>query len=118
MSEITESYIAGLLAAGTVVAALGRYWGWPGSRRRDMPPEPSSFPLLGNPLELKLVNIFAQFCELNEDHGPLATLKLGSGDGTLVRELLDERGVIYSIRSLEMTSFSKTRINGVPQESK
>ncbi|CAE6410582.1 unnamed protein product [Rhizoctonia solani] len=114
MSETTENYSArfvGLLAVGTVAVILGRYWNWPGSRHKDMPPGPKPLPLLGNFSQLKLVDTFDQFRELNEKHGPLVTLKLGSrnavligGDGILVRELLDKRGAIYSNRPVEIAS--------------
>ncbi|CAE6441605.1 unnamed protein product [Rhizoctonia solani] len=61
-------------------------------------------------LQLKRTDLFDQLQELNRKYGPLASLKLGSsniivigGDGSLVRELLDKRGSIYSNRPIEPT---------------
>ncbi|CAE7084365.1 unnamed protein product [Rhizoctonia solani] len=71
--------LAGLLAVGTVAVVLGKYWDWPGSRRKDMPPGPAPWPIFGNLLQLKLVDSITQFRELNERYGPLVSLKLGSG---------------------------------------
>ncbi|CAE6419330.1 unnamed protein product [Rhizoctonia solani] len=97
---------------GTVlVLLLARYWNWPGSRHKDMPPGPRPLPLVGNAHQLKHVDVYAQLRDLNEKHGPLASLKIGSsnmvvigGDGSLVRQLLDKRGAIYSNRPLELVS--------------
>ncbi|ELU45953.1 cytochrome P450 oxidoreductase, putative [Rhizoctonia solani AG-1 IA] len=114
---------------GTVLALLIiRYWNWPGSRYKDMPPGnklapifvlaranlsgnvpgPRSLPIVGNAHQLKHVDVYAQLRDLNEKYGPLASLKIGSsnmivvgGDGSLVRQLLDKRGAIYSNRPLE-----------------
>ncbi|CAE6410567.1 unnamed protein product [Rhizoctonia solani] len=87
---------------------LGSYWDWPGSRRKDMPPGPGPTPILGNLLQLKPAVFYDQIRELNQKYGPLASLKMGSnnviligGDGSLVRELLDKRGSIYSNRPTE-----------------
>ncbi|KAF8743120.1 Cytochrome P450, partial [Rhizoctonia solani] len=117
---------------GTVLALLIiRYWNWPGSRYKDMPPGnkvapifvlaranlsgnvlgPRSLPIVGNAHQLKHVDVYAQLRDLNEKYGPLASLKIGSsnmivvgGDGSLVRQLLDKRGAIYSNRPLELVS--------------
>lgn len=100
-----------LLTTVVLLSVLGRYWNWPGSRRKDMPPGPSPIPILGNVLQMKPVDIYAQFRELNDKYGPLASLKVGAGnmiviggDGTLVRKLLDKRGAIYSNRPLQMAT--------------
>ncbi|CAE6429779.1 unnamed protein product [Rhizoctonia solani] len=99
------------LVIGALVLFLARYWNWPGSRHKDMPPGPRTLPLVGNAHQLKPVNVYAQLRDLNEKYGPLASLKIGSsnmvvvgGDGTLVRQLLDKRGAIYSNRPLELVS--------------
>ncbi|CAE6462497.1 unnamed protein product [Rhizoctonia solani] len=93
------------------VLLLARYWNWPGSRHKDMPPGPRSLPILGNAHQLKPVGVYAQLRDLNEKYGPLASLKIGSrnmvvigGDGTLVRQLLDKRGAIYSNRPLDLVT--------------
>ncbi|CAE6425232.1 unnamed protein product [Rhizoctonia solani] len=110
MSETNSLYanvpLSRLLAASALVLTAGHFWNW--SRRyRDMPPGPVRVPILGNfgLLQLKRADLFDQLQELNQKYGPLASLKLGSsniivigGDGSLVRELLDKRGLIYSNR--------------------
>ncbi|KDN48109.1 hypothetical protein RSAG8_03125, partial [Rhizoctonia solani AG-8 WAC10335] len=108
------SQFVGLLGAGVFaisLAAVGRHWNWPGSRRKNMPPGPIPLPILGNVLQMKPVNIYAQFRELNDKYGPLASLKVGAGnmiviggDGSLFRHLLDKRGAIYSNRPLQMAT--------------
>ncbi|KAG8731899.1 hypothetical protein FRC11_001717 [Ceratobasidium sp. 423] len=52
-----------------------------------------------------------QLCELNKKYGPIASLKMGSnnmiviaGDGSIIRELFDKRGAIYSNRPLEIST--------------
>ncbi|CAE6428795.1 unnamed protein product [Rhizoctonia solani] len=99
------------LGVGTLVYLTGRYWNWPGSRHKDMPPGPPPLPIIGNMHQLNPKDIFMQLCELNEKYGPIASLKIGSsnmiviaGDGTVVRELFDKRGAIYSNRPLEISS--------------
>ncbi|KEP51678.1 putative cytochrome P450 family protein [Rhizoctonia solani 123E] len=101
-----------LLAVSALILAIGYFWHWQGSRRKRMPPGPIRVPILGNLglLQLKRTDIFDQLRELNLKYGPLASLKLGSsniivigGDGSLVRELLDKRGSIYSNRPTEPT---------------
>ncbi|KAF8759876.1 Cytochrome P450 [Rhizoctonia solani] len=74
-------------------------------------PGPRSLPIVGNAHQLKHVDVYAQLRDLNEKYGPLASLKIGSsnmivvgGDGSLVRQLLDKRGAIYSNRPLELVS--------------
>ncbi|KAH7341797.1 cytochrome P450 [Rhizoctonia solani] len=98
-----------LLAASALVLAVGYFWDRSRSRQ-DMPPGPTRVPILGNfgLLQLKRADLFDQLQELNHKYGPLASLKLGSsniivigGDGSLVRELLDKRGSIYSNRPSE-----------------
>ncbi|KAF8688683.1 Cytochrome P450, partial [Rhizoctonia solani] len=76
-----------------------------------MPPGPPALPIIGNAHQLKPANVYKQFRDLNERYGPLASLKVGStnivvigGDGTLVRELLDKRGAIYSNRPMELVN--------------
>ncbi|KAJ1307502.1 hypothetical protein OPQ81_001601 [Rhizoctonia solani] len=76
-----------------------------------MPPGPPSLPIIGNLHQLKPNNIFVQLCELNKQYGPIASLKLGSsnmiviaGDGSIIRELFDKRGTIYSNRPLEIST--------------
>ncbi|CAE6436085.1 unnamed protein product [Rhizoctonia solani] len=103
----TASQFVGAL----LVLLLVCYWSWPVSRRKGMPPGPASLPIIGNAYQLKPVNVYAQFRSLNEKYGPLASLKIGSsnmivigGDGTLVRELLDKRGAIYSNRPQELVN--------------
>ncbi|ELU37780.1 cytochrome P450, putative [Rhizoctonia solani AG-1 IA] len=80
--QLTELFV-GLMA----ILLIGRYWSWPGSRHKDMPPD------------------------LNNKYGPLVSLKVGvgnmiviGGDGSLVRHLLDKRGAIYSNRPLQMST--------------
>ncbi|KAG8731898.1 hypothetical protein FRC11_001716 [Ceratobasidium sp. 423] len=73
---------------------------------------PTRVPILGNVglLQLRRTDLFDRLRELDRKYGPLASLKLGSsniivigGDGSLVRELLDKRGSIYSNRPSEPT---------------
>ncbi|CAE6425215.1 unnamed protein product [Rhizoctonia solani] len=100
-----------LLGAGTLVCLIGCYWNWPGSRHKDMPPGPTPLPIIGNMHQLKPNDIFMQLCELNKKYGPIASLKMGSsnmiviaGDGSIIRELFDKRGTIYSNRPLEIST--------------
>ncbi|CAE6435169.1 unnamed protein product [Rhizoctonia solani] len=100
-----------LLGVGTLVYLTGRYWNWPGSRHKDMPPGPPPLPIVGNMHQLKPNNIFMQLCDLNKKYGPIASLKIGSsnmivivGDGAVIRELFDKRGTIYSNRPPEISS--------------
>ncbi|CUA76075.1 O-methylsterigmatocystin oxidoreductase [Rhizoctonia solani] len=97
---------------GALVLVMSYLWDWPESRRKNMPPGPMRVPIIGNLglIQLKRTDLFDQLRELNRKYGPLASLKLGSsnivvigGDGSLVRELLDKRGSIYSNRPLEPT---------------
>ncbi|EUC64827.1 cytochrome P450 family protein [Rhizoctonia solani AG-3 Rhs1AP] len=115
MSQTTTLYaptdLGLLLGVGTLVYLTGRYWNWPGSRHKDMPPGPPPLPIVGNMHQLKPKNIFMQLCDLNKKYGPIASLKIGSsnmiviaGDGTVIRELFDKRGTIYSNRPLEISS--------------
>ncbi|CAE6526708.1 unnamed protein product [Rhizoctonia solani] len=101
-----------LFAMGALVLVMSYLWDWPESRRKNMPPGPMRVPIIGNLglIQLKRTDLFDQLRELNRKYGPLASLKLGSsnivvigGDGSLVRELLDKRGSIYSNRPLEPT---------------
>ncbi|CAE6419189.1 unnamed protein product [Rhizoctonia solani] len=111
---LTSYQLVDLLIVGALVTALavvGRHWVWPGSRHKNMPPGPKPLPILGNVLQMKPVDIYAQFRELNDKYGPLASLKVGAGnmiviggDGSLVRHLLDKRGAIYSNRPLQMAT--------------
>ncbi|KDN50500.1 hypothetical protein RSAG8_00998, partial [Rhizoctonia solani AG-8 WAC10335] len=49
-----------LLGVGTLAYLIGRYWNWPGSRHKDMPPGPPPFPIVGNMHQLKPNDIFMQ----------------------------------------------------------
>ncbi|CAE6458667.1 unnamed protein product [Rhizoctonia solani] len=96
------------LVISVFVLLVARYWNWPGSRCKDMPPGPRPLPIVGNAHQLKHVDVLR---DLNEKYGPLASLKIGSsnmvvvgGDGSLVRQLLDKKGAIYSNRPLELVS--------------
>ncbi|CAE6479831.1 unnamed protein product [Rhizoctonia solani] len=107
--ESTGLFVAGVFAI--VLAAAGRHWNWPGKRHKNMPPGPTPLPILGNVLQMKPVDIYAQFRELNDKYGPLASLKVGAGnmiviggDGSLFRHLLDKRGAMYSNRPLQMAT--------------
>lgn len=60
-----------------------------------------SFPLLTQQI--------SRFHDLNNKYGPLVSLKVGAsnsiviaGDGSLVRQILDKRGAIYSGRPLQV----------------
>ncbi|QRW15884.1 cytochrome P450 family protein [Rhizoctonia solani] len=104
--KLTELFV-GVMA----ILLIGRYWSWPGSRRKDMPPGPTPLPILENVLQMKPLDIYAQFQDLNNKYGPLVSLKVGvgnmiviGGDGSLVRHLLDKRGAIYSNRPLQMST--------------
>ncbi|CAE6515922.1 unnamed protein product [Rhizoctonia solani] len=99
------------LAMSALVLAIWYFWHWR-SHREDMPPGPTRVPILGNIdiLQLKQPNLFDRLRALNQKYGPLASFKVGSsniivigGDGSLVRELLDKRGSIYSNRPSEPT---------------
>ncbi|CAE6429628.1 hypothetical protein ACGC1H_000900 [Rhizoctonia solani] len=107
--ESTGLFVAGVFAI--LLVATGRHWNWPGRRHKNMPPGPVPLPILGNVLQMKPVDIYAQFRELNDKYGPLASLKVGAGnmiviggDGSLFRHLLDKRGAIYSNRPLQMAT--------------
>ncbi|KAH7343964.1 cytochrome P450 [Rhizoctonia solani] len=107
--QLVDFLIVGVLV--TVITVVGKHWTWPGSRHKNMPPGPKPLPILGNVLQMKAVDIYAQFRELNDKYGPLASLKIGAGnmiviggDGSLVRHLLDKRGAIYSNRPLQMAT--------------
>ncbi|CAE6515911.1 unnamed protein product [Rhizoctonia solani] len=101
-----------LLSMSALLLVVGYLWDRLRNRRKDMPPGPTRVPILGNIdlLQLKRTDLFDRLRELNQKYGPLASLKLGSsniivigGDGSLVRELLDKRGSIYSNRPSDPT---------------
>nr|AVZ23852.1 cytochrome P450 [Thanatephorus cucumeris] len=113
--QLTELFV-GVMA----VLLIGRYWPWPGSRHKDMPPGPTPLPILGNVLQMKPLDIYAQFQDLNNKYGSLVSLKVGvgnmiiiGGDGSLVRYLLDKRGAIYSNRPLQMSTEIAGRGDGL-----
>ncbi|KAF8709312.1 Cytochrome P450, partial [Rhizoctonia solani] len=90
--QLTELFV-GLMA----ILLIGRYWSWPGSRHKDMPPGPTPLPILGNVLQMKPLDIYAQLVGVGN------MIVIG-GDGSLVRHLLDKRGAIYSNRPLQMST--------------
>jgi hypothetical protein len=62
------------------------------------------------PLVIALISVL-RLRGLNDKYGPLASLKVGTGtmivvggDGSLVGQLLDKRGAIYSNRPLQMAT--------------
>ncbi|QRV87494.1 cytochrome P450 family protein [Ceratobasidium sp. AG-Ba] len=104
---VTNIY-AGLLL---VALFLAYYWDWPGSRNSKLPPGPRPWPIVGNVLDLKLVDLSGQLRQLHTKYGPIICLKIGTGnlisiagDGTHIRQLLDKRGSIYSGRPLNMAT--------------
>ncbi|KAG8703175.1 hypothetical protein FRC11_010928 [Ceratobasidium sp. 423] len=101
-----------LLAMSALVLVVWYFWHWRGRYRKDTPPGPIRVPILGNIdiLQLKRPDLFDRLRALNKKYGPLSSFKVGSsniivigGDGSLVRELLDKRGAIYSNRPSEPT---------------
>jgi cytochrome P450 len=72
--------------------------------RTDFPPGPSPIPILGNIHQLPLQKSFFKLTEWGREYGPIVGLQLGPQKAvvlntwTAVRDLLDQRGAIYSSR--------------------
>lgn len=74
-------------------------------RRRQLPPGPRGLPIIGSMLKLRDPDKIAEFAqELQRDYGEIAHTKIGATDyiwlssPTVVKELMDKRGSIYSDR--------------------
>lgn len=76
------------------------------SRRSLLPPSPPGLPILGH-LHLfpKASERYKTFTSWSKQYGPIISLKMGSqdfllfgGDGTVLSELVDKRGAVYSGR--------------------
>ena len=72
--------------------------------RTDFPPGPVPIPVLGNIHQLPLQKSFLKLTEWAREYGPIVGLQLGPQKAivlntwTAVRDLLDQRGAIYSSR--------------------
>ncbi|QRV87486.1 cytochrome P450 family protein [Ceratobasidium sp. AG-Ba] len=104
---VANSSIGLLLAVLLLVCC----WGWSKNRRRDLPPGPRPWPIVGNIPHLKSVNVAEGLRQLHIEYGPIVCLKIGTGhlitlagDGTHIRQLLDKRGAIYSGRPLQIAT--------------
>ena len=70
----------------------------------NFPPGPPPIPILGNIHQIPLTKSFLKFTEWAREYGPILGIHLGSqravilNSWTAVRDLLDQRGAIYSSR--------------------
>jgi cytochrome P450 len=70
----------------------------------NFPPGPTPIPILGNIHQIPLQKSFLQFAQWSREHGPIIGLHLGPQRAVIlnswqaVRDLLDQRGAIYSSR--------------------
>ncbi|KAF2677370.1 cytochrome P450 [Lentithecium fluviatile CBS 122367] len=73
-------------------------------RASDFPPGPPPIPILGNIHQIPLQKSYIKFAKWAQQYGPIVGLRLGPqraivlNTWTAVRDLLDQRGAIYSSR--------------------
>jgi hypothetical protein len=75
-----------------------------GSRPKDYPPGPPTFPFIGNLHLMPNKQPHLQFKKWADEYGPIYSLVIGTNtlivvsSGTIVKDLLDKRSAIYSSR--------------------
>ncbi|KAI0469924.1 cytochrome P450 [Xylariaceae sp. FL0804] len=112
-SAVTDSW-ALVAGVGAVVLLLTPLIQWVLStlRPRAFPPGPPVVPGLGNLLQIPVQKSYLKFSEWSKQYGDIIGLKIGAGnlvvlsDPTLIHELWDKRGAIYSDRP-KLYVFSK-----------
>ena len=75
-----------------------------GHREKNLPPGPSTLPIIGNLHQIPTKGSYLTFTKWAKQYGGIFSLKLGSGtavvltDRRLVKQLIDKRSGIYSNR--------------------
>ncbi|KAI1009821.1 hypothetical protein LB504_003034 [Fusarium proliferatum] len=75
-----------------------------GRRAKNLPPGPSTLPILGNIHQIPITGLHAKFLQWGEQYGGIFSLKIASStmivlfDRKAVHDLVDKKGVIYSER--------------------
>ncbi|KAF5563769.1 NCP1-NADPH-cytochrome P450 reductase [Fusarium phyllophilum] len=75
-----------------------------GRRAKNLPPGPSTLPILGNIHQIPITGLHAKFMQWGEQYGGIFSLKIASStmivlfDRKAVHDLVDKKGVIYSER--------------------
>ncbi|KAH7204682.1 hypothetical protein DER44DRAFT_432069 [Fusarium oxysporum] len=73
-----------------------------GRRAKNLPPRPSTLPIIGNIHQIPITGLHAKFLQWGEQYGGIFSLKIASSTMTVlsdrkaVHDLVDKKGAIYS----------------------